>query len=610
MVLREWGWSGLTEKLSKRENEDGLVWIEGQKVFVRDHRGTGIPPTIVPTEDTTLVIDGEIYNHITIVSSKNIINVETKESIREPSIKVSISEDELEAYIVFEPGIRRKLRLKNQEPKNSITLETESTEIHRFNTLTKEQIYKELSDAGVVYGIDDGVIEAILKADEEQKYVVARGIKPVPGKDADVKLFFDENSIKRELTENEHGIVDYKKLLVFNNVGEGEVIAVKHPCTEGKDGVNVKGQVVPCPKPKDITLIAGSGVIIEDDGLTAKAATAGLPKRKMGEGAVTLEICKILEFNHDIDLTTGNINYAHDVVINGNVNESMEVNSFGSVYIKGNVSFARVSALKGIAVEGNVISSKLFCGLEHLAGTSLVKVLTGIYNNINSIIQNVENLMQNPSFETKDIKVDGIGVLLKPLINMKFKDLPFEVFSLFVNARKEQYGIFNDVAFEAYEALKVFLGNYSAMKALDEIIEIREAVKRSIGKCTVEAGESKVIIKYALNSEILSDGSVRITGKGCHNTKICSKGEVIVSGNFIGGEIMSKKSVKLSQVGSDIGATSVIETDAGYSISANRILEGNIVKIGGKAYKFKSTEYSVNIKLIGNELVNNKTVLR
>ena len=583
-------------------NEDGLVWIENHKVFVKDYKGEGIPPTIIPGDDSVLTIDGNVYNHLTIVNSKNIIEIKSKQQMKESVVEVSVSKDELYAYIDFVPGGRQKSIIKDMEPQNSLTIETER-KVEPLNNLTQEKIYEKLFKAGIVYGVDESVVKEILKSEKEQKFTVAKGIPPIEGQRAFVEYFFEDGFLKRKVLENKELTIDYKNINEPNYFIENQTIAIKHQSVKGKNGLSVKGGEIFPEVLRDIYMTAGKGIIIENDGTVAKTVIAGIPKRTLRGLNVILEISDALQIDHDIDLSTGNISYSNDIMINGNVNESMNIKSLGSVFVSKDVSFANITVLKDIAIKGNVISSKISSGISCMAGTLLTEILNDMVERLNFMIKLIDDLMNKPAFNVMDLEEKGVGVLIKLLLNLKLKDLPQKVFNLFLNARKENYGIFNDIAFESYDSLKVFLQDCTVIKTKEEVIKIREGLEENIKRCLFEIKESVITINYALNSEISSDGNVTVIGNGCYNTKIYSKGEVIVRGSFIGGQIFAEKLVQLSQVGSDIGVKSIIETTKQGRIRADKIHEGNIIKIGDRTYHFKETEYSINARLVNNIIV-------
>lgn len=582
-------------------HEDGAVWIENQKIIVRNNSGKGIPPSIIPNDDITLIVDGTVYNHVTLVNSKNIIEVIIEDFVKQPSIEITLSEDEIFAYIDFKPGIKGSRKLKDQEPQNSLVIQTEE-KVETFNNVTKNQIYKKLSEAGIVYGIDEKEIENILKANKEQRFIIAKGDSAIKGEDAYIEYFFDDRPLKREPADNEPDTVDYRNMFVFNCVAENDILAVKHPPQEGRNGLTVKKKPVLTELPQDINMIAGTGVTIEKDGTLAKALTSGIFKKDINDKNVLLEISPILQIDHDVDIKTGNINFDNDILIHGTVSDSMEVNSLGSIYIKGNVSFAKISAIKNITILGNVISSKIICGSIQLSGTFLSELNT-IDEKLNLILQTMEELMHKAVFKVEDIKAKGIGVLLRLLLNLKFKDFPQIIFDIRVNAHKGYYGVLNTVAFEIFENLKVFLGDCSELRSIEDVLEIKAFIKSRLSRYLVEESKSSITISYALNSEISSDGDVRIIGNGCYNTKIYSKNEVSVNGKFIGGEILTGKAARLSQVGSDSGVKSVIETNDTGRISARKIYEGNIIKFGNKAHKFNFTELAIDARIVDNNIV-------
>lgn len=587
-------------------NEDGLVWIKDQKIHVRNHRGAGVPPTIVPGEDVSLIIDGNLYNHLTIVDSNNQIEIKLNDEVTEPSFKITLSDDELYAFCDFKPGTKVYATIKDQEPRNSLTIKVEK-QIEYFNNLTEEQILVALSKSGVAFGVKNDVIADILTANKEKRYIIAEGVAPTQGRSAYIEYLYENNIKKEKLTINEQGKIDYRSISKYNFVKEEDVIAVKHKYTTGQNGLSVTGKEIIPQLPNDVTLTAGNGVELDSERLIARAKISGIPNRTVQGNNVIIEVKDCLVINNDIDLSTGNIDYYNSVIINGNVSENMRVNSFDTITVNGNVSFAKVTALNQIAVNGNVISSKVALGRSSLASIKLYEVLMELYNTLDMLILSIEELMQKPSFRTQDVEKQGIGVLVKLLLNLKYNDFPHKIFELYLRTRKNEYGAFSEIAFDVYDLLKIFLTTYTNIVNIEDIMTLKLGLKSYIDKCDIKrkinTNKSGIIIDYALNSEISSDGAVRIEGKGCYNTKIHAKGEVQVKGIFVGGEIFSEKYIKIAEVGTDIGVKSLIETTGSGKIFINKANEGTIIRIGSQSYELNNMEYNISAKLVDGEIV-------
>jgi len=583
-------------------NEDGMVWIESQKVFVKNNKGTGIPPTIAPGKGITLKVDGIIYNHITIVDSNCNIEIITNNETIEPSFEVSFSEEKLYAYLEFKPGINKSMKIKNHDPQNSLVINLDEIRVP-FNNTTRDKVIEVISKSGVVVGIIEKAIDEVIKSTIEQKFLIAQGVESVNSSDAYIEYFFDVGNYKKKNLEDPDDNINYRDMWEINYIEQNSIIAIKHNGIEGKKGIDVKGEDIEPIKPKDIRIISGDGVVIDDTGLLVKTTTSGIPTMVYKGNDIQFNVLRIFKIKHDIDLSIGNIQYPYDISIDGNVNESMKVSSLDNVSIKGNVYFATVTALNDISIKGNTISSKISSGPGSLSGTFLGGDLQDILDGLNIMIMLIEQLKKNAAFMDSDIKREGIGVLVKQILNLKLKDLPQKIFNLFLDAKKDKFGVFNTIAFEIYECLKVFLSDCTVIKSEDEVYKIKEILVENVKRCSPQAIRSSITINSSHNSELCSDGSIRVIGKGCYNTKIFSKKEVIVNGSFVGGEIISERYIKLSKVGTHGGSKSYIQTNANGSIIAEVILEGTVIKIGEKIYEFKKTERSINARLVNDEIV-------
>ena len=226
--------------------------------------------------------------------------------------------------------------------------------------ISKDEVLKELSKAGIIYGISDDAIDNVLN-NLGKTYTVAQGKLPVDGTDAQIDFKYDISKEKGKPKELSGGRVDYKNLDLFTVVQENEVVAEKIPATKGEDGSTIKGKLLKSIVGRDKRIKNGKNIIVNENIYISKIA---------GHLIVTndkIEVLPVLELNSDIDLSTGNINFPGNVLVKGNVTAGFFVKAQGNVIINGSIF--------GGTVEG-----------------SNIEVKHGIQGTTNSIVKAVENI--------------------------------------------------------------------------------------------------------------------------------------------------------------------------------------------------------------------------
>ncbi|MDR2175450.1 MAG: FapA family protein [Synergistaceae bacterium] len=215
------------------------------------------------------------------------------------------------------------------------------------------EIYKLLEQRGIVFGVDKEATENLtnMKLGGEP-VVVARGQPAKNGVHARIELLVDPDSIPKQIQEQEQDAqkVDHRSRSAFVNVRKGDTIAVKHPATEGENGMSVIGAVLEPVPGKDTSFPSGSGLEISEDGLTLSAAIDGRLLRKDGKLLVLPE----LEVPGDVDFSVGNIDFTGSVKIRGGVREGFSVIAAGDIEIKEVVEGAYIKSAGNIVILGGV----------------------------------------------------------------------------------------------------------------------------------------------------------------------------------------------------------------------------------------------------------------
>ena len=218
--------------------------------------------------------------------------------------------------------------------------------------------------------------------------IIAKGTAPIHGKDASIKLFFD-NGKENHLKEKKDGTVDYKELSKIDSVLKGAVLAEYITETSGVNGVDVLGEVITAHIGVSTKFVAGKNTILNETTKTISATEDGIPSEEAG----VIKIDPTLSIKKDLDLSVGNIDFSGDVSIGGDVLDGFKIKAGGNITINGNVGSAELISGGKISIHGGVAGKKKgFIKCQKIEAKYLnealveaeveVKVLKGIVNSI------------------------------------------------------------------------------------------------------------------------------------------------------------------------------------------------------------------------------------
>lgn len=214
-------------------------------------------------------------------------------------------------------------------------------------------VIEKIHDAGITYTLDMDVLNNIVHNHIYDNYfVVANGKPAVNGEDGEYTYFFNKQANNKP-TIKEDGTVDYYNIQNFTQVSAEQIIASYKPETPGIEGYNVCGEVIKAIPGKRLKPLRGRYVKVSEDGCTYYATKNGKIELKTS-GEITIE--DIYEITGDVDLSTGNISFAGDVKIQGNILPGMQVTAKGNIYIAGRVENASIISDKDIVVNQGIIS--------------------------------------------------------------------------------------------------------------------------------------------------------------------------------------------------------------------------------------------------------------
>ncbi len=249
-----------------------------------------------------------------------------REVILDQDIEVTISKDEMDAMAVLLPA----------DPGGS--------------KLSAGALEMKLAAAGVTYGVYRQALQMMeLEQNSEKSYRVARGKRPIDGKDGYLTYHFRrEIRIAPKILEDDR--VDIKTLDLFEPVRTGQLLVTRTPPDPGEDGMTVTGKVRP-PKPgKNMPMPGGKNVTVDDEKLFMSAARSGMVQFSNN----TVSVSDVFTVKGDCDMGVGNIEFDGHVQIEGGVIQTITIRATGNITVGGTVESAVLQAGGDVVLRGGV----------------------------------------------------------------------------------------------------------------------------------------------------------------------------------------------------------------------------------------------------------------
>lgn len=565
---------------------DGLVWIENGQIQYVPAKPGGKPPVIMFSDLVTVKYKGVEYKYRLELDQgldglEIILPSEQKPHVQ---IDIAVSPDKMKAFLSVLSLNGCHYTLMDQPPSRVLELKL-SKETQLAPTIKPEQILDKLNAEGIVYGILHDQIENGIRTNYQQ-ILIAQGDQPVLPQDGRIEyLFEDSQAVVPDDTADQ---IDYYELKPINTVEAGQVIARLVPGTPGKDGINVYGQRVTVPAPKEAKWVVGEGVQISDDERFALASRSGLPVVQKG----ILKVLNIYELQSDANVQTGNIRFNGEIIIRGNVCDNVLVQATGGgVRIYGMVDHAEVQSERDVIAQ-NVISARIIAG-----------GITAVYTRLATYLHQLATMLVNleASFNIVYSHSASIhpGTLIKNLIDIKFRKLP-ELINEFAESFKAELSLlepdFHTLMFNLKDRL-VDRGPLS----IDHISVVREYIEEvkywqhRFEKYAEDI--ANVTISYVQNSEIEASGVVRIIGKGLYYSSITAgKGYYQEQGVFRGSHVTVRSGdIRIREMGSATGIQASASITNQGKITVGVVYPNVTVAIKNQKYQFLTSASNVRV---------------
>ena len=599
----------LSSSSSDRERRsNGIIGIKGGRVMVTDPVGGGSPALLFPVAPAVVAVNGQELKSSMEVYAADTIEIIPRGEIIPSSVQVEIAPDAMSARIRVLPrvAITRKITDHHEQEKLIPVLAEEKEE---FAEITSEDAILALKRQGVVFGLQDDMIENIVSEADGQWYPVAWGEEPVKGENGYIELNFTPGYQKVSYDEKNLARVDYRERFSFSSVEEGEILGILHPPVPGKPGMTITGAWLDPPELKEERARCGLGckLMHTETGSVVIATQNGMPHVERNEELI-FHVSPLLIHQEDVDLKSGNLHFKGDLKIAGNIVEGMTIECWG-----------------GLEVTGQTAGSDLLCGGSAVFFNHLVNscVTVGIFKDIYLKLSPRLDMLEDILIEI----LQGIDQIEQPLEQILLSDSgketeeektqrnTIELINNFIERKEEQVEELCGKALKIFDEIKMslpvsferdlretcscFLQAVRLEKAeKKDLINIFKMLK-DIGTLVKKWGLTTAGINaaYVQNCRIYSSGDIKISGVGSYNSHYTTPVNVYVDGFFRGGSIFAGGDVFINEAGSPALPLKqgVITLKAGSAAYFHRVYENVRVVFDQCEYKFPLTKTMVKV---------------
>ncbi|AOR23824.1 FapA family protein [Clostridium taeniosporum] len=459
----------------------------------------------------------EVYINKKLCKANNIYKVKVSDEIEcknvsteaKKEVIVDISKDKMKAFVVVNYVPKIEYTLKDKQCSLNLVLATEVLKEEYPEFFSINELKDILKQKGVKYGINEEALKIATESNGE-KIIVANGDEAVDDVPAEIKpLFIPTKMFFPDPDSKER--VDYKNLFRISNVKAGDKIAEIIPETQGKNGMNVFGQVKKKRYIRNEPIKTSNGCKIEGNNVIALIdGKAHILNRSIGVNPVySVE---------SVNMETCNITFYGDIEVYNSVDDHMSVNAGGALDVSHNVNTSKVVTGGEINILGSAINSKILCGQIDLQKKDYSELLILYKHNIEFLI----NIMKQVNLEK--MKFD-FRTTLNLVIDDKFKDfkkLSLDIVSTNIK-NKIRYNKLVDLIRD-----KVLMNGMCNLNSIKELNNFNNVLENELEYYN----ESMIVpldvrINYCQDCYIKSTGNIIINGNGEYTSYLNAMKDII-----------------------------------------------------------------------------------
>jgi uncharacterized protein (DUF342 family) len=217
--------------------------------------------------------------------------------------------------------------------------------------VTMALINEQLREHQISHGILHAEIDAIIATGQCENRTIAQGQFAIEGQPTRFESLLEQK--QHELSHiDEMAVVKFRDLSHLLLVEPGDHLMRRHPAIQGKNGINIRGEVAMAPALPELpfaTEYPGAKVSESDVNLLV-ATLAGQPTL-CGHG---VKVNPVVEVEH-VNLKSGNIEFDGTLHVAGDVIAGMRIKVTGDVIIRGTLEAADIICGGNVSVDHGIV---------------------------------------------------------------------------------------------------------------------------------------------------------------------------------------------------------------------------------------------------------------
>ncbi|NLC12301.1 MAG: DUF342 domain-containing protein, partial [Firmicutes bacterium] len=436
-----------------------LLMVKNNQVLLISGSDNSTPPTLSPGEGVRCYYYGEEKTEPFLVEDTSQLHIEIPAKTEEASIQVRIAADKMSAEVKVSPQKIIKCRLKDQSATSNLTLIIELEEIQEKPYFAKEDIMRKIKEEGVNYGFDEKILEVLAVRPDDRWYTVAKGKPPQAGRDGYVEILV-EHEVKTVSYGQGLQKVDYRERINLPMVAEGDILARIHPPLEGEPGYNVIGEEIKPPPVKEAYYRCKKGAAVDTDdkgNLIIKATQKGRPLVE-GKQKNIFSVSPLYHHAGDVDIKSGNLKFAGDLSISGNILEGMRVEAEGDLVVAGNTAGAEIFSGGNVIFHRNLINSRVQAGLKKAFYQEVFVLLKEFDELLEAVIAGLDQLRESMQSMGKDMPDKQIGKLIQFMVEKRYAKMPVVAAKISKLVKESRINVFTNLKESILGVVKYFTG--------------------------------------------------------------------------------------------------------------------------------------------------------
>jgi hypothetical protein len=566
----------LTVRQHKLLPNDGYIFTKNGRIFVMDAQAGGRQPTLISSPFIEITVNGVPAVNTAVVTASDDIAWQVVRLPHKP-YELACSEDGMAVTLTVRAENMIRPTLRETAPCLFYSPELEETPRTDWNELESD-ILRELEEMRVQSSCvkREWIIPAMMEQ-SGHPVMIAEGIPAKPGRDGYVETYF-ANATESVITEWNKA-VNYREHTLIPSVEPGTPLGKIHLAVPGEAGVDVFGRHVPPPQVSEVVVRLRRNVEMNENGQIV-ALKAGRPSLT-GEKIKYFDIQTVYTVAGDVDLSTGNVYFNGDVVVQGDIQEGMRVEASGNIYVFGSAHHATIVSAQNIYVRGHVTKCQLYGGKLGLLYSNLYRCLKQLTEQYDGLERDAKQLWEASQAKGTSL---AIGQIFGILIEMRYQDLRKRIAEFDELLRGA--GNMLPMEFTMASRLLALFRNRHLMNGITQLSDFRKiydylrAIRVQIENSVFE--ESDIVVSSANLSRLETNGSLVVTGPGLVNC------EVKVNKNCLfkhpessckGGKIEARGRIVVPEAGTPFGKNTYLYV--GQSIKVGRAA-GVTIRVGSR----------------------------